>query len=193
MIAGATSCRTCRKPPTACGCAATGSWIRPRFEPRPARRSNLKAVPAPSPAAAAQYYPAIYWYSMLKIPAKSEFPVGKVPHQGEWLHVLKTGGCIGCHAMGTLGNAHDAQGFRPHEVSPMRGRGASSPGKPCRKWPATSTGSIRRARSPCSPTGPTASRRASCRSRSRSARRGSSATSSSRSGTGAPPPTTCTI
>ena len=27
-------------------------------------------------AAAAEYYPAIYWYSMLKIPDKSEFPLG---------------------------------------------------------------------------------------------------------------------
>ena len=31
-------------------------------------------MPAPSAAAAAEYYPAIYWYSMLKVPDKSEFP-----------------------------------------------------------------------------------------------------------------------
>ncbi|PYM59777.1 MAG: hypothetical protein DMD79_17015, partial [Candidatus Rokuibacteriota bacterium] len=35
---------------------------------------NLTAVVAPSPAAAAQYYPALYWYAMLKIPATGEFP-----------------------------------------------------------------------------------------------------------------------
>src|SRR5262245_65293351 len=29
---------------------------------------NLTAVPAPTPAAAAEYYPAIYWFSMLGIP-----------------------------------------------------------------------------------------------------------------------------
>ncbi|MGH8660763.1 MAG: carboxypeptidase-like regulatory domain-containing protein, partial [Burkholderiales bacterium] len=85
-------------------------WVRgyglvdsPKVRTAPGATLNLKAVVAPSPAAAAQYYPAIYWYSMLKIPAKNEFPVGKVPHQGEWLHVLKTGGCVGCHAMGSLG------------------------------------------------------------------------------------------
>src|SRR5258706_15695198 len=36
----------------------------------PGKILNLKAVVAPSDAAAAQYYPAIYWYSMLKIPDK---------------------------------------------------------------------------------------------------------------------------
>ncbi len=88
---------------TAYGCAATDWWILPRSVRTPGRTLNLTAVPAPSPAAAAQYYPAVYWYSMLTIPAKNEFPVGKVTHQGEWLHVVKTGGCIGCHAMGTMG------------------------------------------------------------------------------------------
>ena len=85
-------------------------WVRgyglvdsPKISSTPGRTLNLTAVPAPSPAAAAQYYPAVYWYSMLTIPAKSEFPVGKVPHQGEWIHVLKTGGCVGCHAMGSMG------------------------------------------------------------------------------------------
>ena len=34
----------------------------------PGKRLNLTAVPAPNDAAAAQYYPAIYWYAMLKIP-----------------------------------------------------------------------------------------------------------------------------
>jgi hypothetical protein len=85
-------------------------WVRgyglvdsPKVRATPGNTLNLTAVPAPSAAAAAQYYPAIYWYSMLKIPAKGEFPVGKVPQQGEWLHVLKTGGCVGCHAMGSVG------------------------------------------------------------------------------------------
>jgi hypothetical protein len=34
---------------------------------------NLKAVTAPNEAAAAQYYPSIYWYSMMKIPERGEF------------------------------------------------------------------------------------------------------------------------
>src|SRR5499425_1414980 len=35
---------------------------------------NLSAVVAPSLAAAAQYYPAIYWASMIRVPDKSRFP-----------------------------------------------------------------------------------------------------------------------
>jgi hypothetical protein len=38
------------------------------------RGMNLRAVMAPSAAAAAEFYPAIYWYSMLKVPDKSAFP-----------------------------------------------------------------------------------------------------------------------
>ena len=56
-------------------------WVRgyglidsPKVRAAPGKTLNLKAVVAPSDAAAAEYYPAIYWYSMLKIPDKSEFP-----------------------------------------------------------------------------------------------------------------------
>ncbi|MDP9131315.1 MAG: carboxypeptidase-like regulatory domain-containing protein, partial [Candidatus Binatota bacterium] len=75
----------------------------------PGKTLNLKAVTAPSDGAAAQYYPAIYWYSMLKIPDKSEFPgtgekgngmPEKLHHQAQWLDVVKTNGCITCHQMG---------------------------------------------------------------------------------------------
>ena len=71
----------------------------------PGRQVNITAVPAPSPAAAAEYYPAIYWYSMLKIPAASEFNgttpgIGKDLTQIEWLNSMKNNGCIGCHQLG---------------------------------------------------------------------------------------------
>ena len=85
-------------------------WVRgyglvdsPKVKSAPGKTLNLEAVLAPNPAAAAQYYPAIYWYSLLKIPQKSEFPVGKAEHQGQWLNGVKTSGCVGCHAMGTPG------------------------------------------------------------------------------------------
>ena len=47
-----------------------GARLRPRRQrrrsrPSPASVVNLTATPAPNAAAAAQYYPAIYWYSML--------------------------------------------------------------------------------------------------------------------------------
>ena len=85
-------------------------WVRgyglvdsPKVRATPGTTLNLTAVPAPSAKAAAEYYPAIYWYSMLKIPQENEFPVGKVKTQVEWLSVVKTNGCNGCHAMGTPG------------------------------------------------------------------------------------------
>src|SRR5262249_23587096 len=56
-------------------------WVRgyglvdsPKLHSAPGKILNLNAVPAPTAAAAAEYYPAIYWYSMLKAPDKSEFP-----------------------------------------------------------------------------------------------------------------------
>src|SRR6266403_2163369 len=55
-------------------------WVRgyglvdsPKVESEPGKQLNLTAVVAPSAAAAAQYYPAIYWWSMLKIPEASQF------------------------------------------------------------------------------------------------------------------------
>jgi hypothetical protein len=71
---------------------------------RPGRRLAISAVIAPSEAAAAHYYPAIYWYSMLKIPAADQFG-GKssIParlSQTNWISSMKNTGCIGCHQLG---------------------------------------------------------------------------------------------
>ncbi len=75
----------------------------------PGRTLNLKAVVAPNPRAAAEYYPAVYWFSLLRVPDKSEFP-GTGPKgngipenmksQGQWLHLIKTDSCWSCHQMG---------------------------------------------------------------------------------------------
>src|SRR3989441_1762898 len=45
-----------------------------KVQSTPGKTLNLTAVPAPSAAAAAEYYPGMYWYSMINIPARSEFP-----------------------------------------------------------------------------------------------------------------------
>ena len=72
----------------------------------PGRIVSLTAAPAPNEAAAARYYPAIYWYSMLKIPPQSEFggkrdiPAGITRER--WIDALKSNGCIGCHQLGQL-------------------------------------------------------------------------------------------
>ena len=72
----------------------------------PGQQLNITATPAPTPAAAAHYYPAIYWYSMLRIPGAAEF--GKNPGiapnvtQTRWLDGMKSNGCVGCHQLGQL-------------------------------------------------------------------------------------------
>ena len=88
-------------------------WVRgyglvdsPKVKATPGKPLDLKAVVAPNEAAAAQYYPAIYWYSMMKVPDKNEFGgTGKIPAnvtQGEWLTHMKNRSCIGCHQLGQL-------------------------------------------------------------------------------------------
>ena len=75
----------------------------------PGKIVNLTAMVAPNPRAAAQYYPASYWYSLLKVPEKGEFP-GTGPKgngisenmkdQGMWLRLMKTDSCWSCHQLG---------------------------------------------------------------------------------------------
>src|ERR1700690_4444184 len=50
-------------------------------ESTPGNTLALTAVVAPNARAAAQYYPGDYWYSLLKVPAKSAFPM-KVREEG---------------------------------------------------------------------------------------------------------------
>src|SRR2546423_14287770 len=72
----------------------------------PGKIVNIAAKPAPDEAAAAKYYPAIYWYSMMKIPGedqfrgKSEIPASLT--QSDWLDNMKSNGCVGCHQLGQL-------------------------------------------------------------------------------------------
>ena len=86
-------------------------WVRgyglvdsPKVTSAPGKRVNLSAIPAPNDAAAAEYYPAIYWYSMLHIPGAGEFGgKGKIPAnvtQDAWLNQMKNNGCVGCHQLG---------------------------------------------------------------------------------------------
>jgi hypothetical protein len=91
-------------------------WVRgyglvdsPKSRSMPGRNLNLSAVAAPNAKAAAEYYPAGHWWSMLQVPAASEFP-GTGPNvnglatnfqsQAALLRVLKSGGCWACHQLG---------------------------------------------------------------------------------------------
>jgi hypothetical protein len=69
----------------------------------PGTTLDLRATAAPTAAAAAQYYPPIYWFSMMHVPPAREFPLPKIKSQGEWLNIIKTGACQSCHALGTPG------------------------------------------------------------------------------------------
>lgn len=60
-------------------------------EAAPGKTVNLQAVVAPSVRAAAQYYPASYWYSLMKIPPKSAFPMERegIENQLQWISSMK--------------------------------------------------------------------------------------------------------
>src|ERR1700704_1222669 len=88
-------------------------WVRgyglvdsPKVDSEPGKQLNLTAVAAPTEKVAADYYPAIYWYSMIKVPDQSMFPgTGpsgnginvNVKTQSQFLDIIKTNGCVGCH------------------------------------------------------------------------------------------------
>lgn len=91
-------------------------WVRgyglvdsPKVTATPGKVVNLTAVVAPNARAAAEYYPANYWYSLIHVPEKSEFP-GTGPKgngisenmksQAQWLRLMKTDSCWSCHQLG---------------------------------------------------------------------------------------------
>ena len=86
-------------------------WVRgyglvdsPKQRAKPGQQLNLTAVPAPNEAAAAHYYSAIYWYSMMKIPPAKDFGgstnIPKDITQETWRHRMNNTDCIGCHQLG---------------------------------------------------------------------------------------------
>src|SRR4051812_47693448 len=86
-------------------------WVRgyglvdsPKMRAKPGQKLDHKAVVAPNDAAAAHYYPAIYWYSMLKIPPAKDFggstAIPKSITRENWLRQMSNVDCIGCHQLG---------------------------------------------------------------------------------------------
>ena len=92
-------------------------WIRgygltdsPKVSGTPGQSLNLTAVIANTPIDAAEVYPANYWYSLMQVPDKSEFPgtggdgngiAPGVRTQAHWIDLLKQG-CQLCHQLGNL-------------------------------------------------------------------------------------------
>ena len=96
--------------------ASYNVWVRgyglidsPKVQASPGRTLTLTAVVAPNERAAAQYYPAGYWFSLIQVPGRHEFP-GTGPEgngispnmesQAAWIRTLKSGSCTVCHQLG---------------------------------------------------------------------------------------------
>src|ERR1700730_7680119 len=107
-------------------------WVRgyglvdsPKLQSTPGKILNLSAVPAPNAAAAAEFYPAIYWYSMLKVPDKSEFP-GTGPQGNGIVDQYEEPGAVARRSQDQRllhlpparqqGDAHDPERIRRHEA-----------------------------------------------------------------------------
>jgi hypothetical protein len=98
-----------------------------KVDGEPGQQLNLTAAKAKDEAEAAKVYPAIYWYSMMKIPAADQFG-GKsdIPEkitQIDWLKQMKNIGCIGCHQLGQAATRTFPPGlgeFKSHEEGWMR-------------------------------------------------------------------------
>lgn len=94
-------------------------WVRgyglidsPKKEARRGTTLDLEAVPAPDAHAAAQYYPAGYWFSLLKVPDPDLFPgtgpegngiATNIKNQAQFLRHIKSGTCLACHQLGSKG------------------------------------------------------------------------------------------
>src|SRR5689334_9635231 len=85
-------------------------WVRgyglvdsPKVKAAPGKTVDIKAAVAPDKKAAAEYYPALYWFSLLQVPPKSDFPgtgptgngiSPNVKSQGQWIRdIVNTDGC----------------------------------------------------------------------------------------------------
>ena len=86
-------------------------WVRgyglvdsPKMRTKPGQTLNHTAVVAPSPAAAAHYYPAIYWYTMMKLPPEKDFggatDIPKGITRDVWRMRMNNVDCVGCHQLG---------------------------------------------------------------------------------------------
>ena len=92
----------------------------------PGQTLNLTAVPAPNAQAAAQYYPAGYWFSLMEIPGESKFPgtgakgnglSHDLKNQAQLLRTIKSGTCLACHQLGSKGTREFQESMGEYESS----------------------------------------------------------------------------
>jgi hypothetical protein len=81
----------------------------PKVTSEPGKMVDLKPTIAPDAKTAAQLYPGNYWYALMKVPEKNEFPgtgptgngiSTNIKNQGQWIHLIKTDSCESCHQLG---------------------------------------------------------------------------------------------
>jgi hypothetical protein len=81
----------------------------PKVQTAPGKSVDLKPTVAPDAKTAAKLYPGNYWYSLMKVPEKNEFPgtgptgngiSPNIKSQGQWIHLVKTDSCESCHQLG---------------------------------------------------------------------------------------------
>ena len=91
-------------------------WVRgyglvdsPKNQVTTGTTQNLTAVVAPDAQAAAHYYPAAYWFSLIEMPAADQFPgtgpegngiSPNIESQAEWISQVKSTNCMQCHQLG---------------------------------------------------------------------------------------------
>ena len=168
-------------------------WVRgyglvdsPKVKATPGKTLDLKAIVAPDKKAAAEYYPALYWFSLMQMPPKSDFPgtgptgngiSPNVKSQGQWIRdIVNTDGCTGCHQMG---------GKATREIpNSILTQTKDSKARPAPAWLPASLRSVMTARWQCTRIGPTGSLKASYPRPRLRVRRAARETSSSPCGTG---------
>ncbi len=86
-------------------------WVRgyglidsPRMRAKPGQILNHRAMAAPDERSAAHYYPAIYWYTMMKLPPAKDFggstDIPKNVTIETWRQRMNNVDCVGCHQLG---------------------------------------------------------------------------------------------
>jgi hypothetical protein len=94
----------------------------------PGATVNLKVAPARSEKEAAEHYPGMYWYSMLQIPAKDQFPgtgdkgngvSTNIKTQEQWVDTVKNA-CQSCHALGSHGMRTVPKTFQEKSASSVK-------------------------------------------------------------------------
>ena len=111
-----------------------------KTQAQPGQMLNLMAMPAANAKAAAEYYPAQYWLSLMRVPGAHDFPgtgpqgngiSPNIKNQAQWIaDSIATDACISCHQIGNkLTRTMPTSARRRSPRRPPGGNAASSRGR----------------------------------------------------------------